>query len=121
MDVAEGRLLVFGDSLSDVGNAWRLLGDGAVPSPPHWRGRRCNGPLWVEILAERLGWPPLEPSLAGGTDHAYGGARSGAGLSPKGVPNLLEQVDRFLVTHAGGPLEDGALVVVRAGARPSMP
>ena len=116
MDVAEGRLLVFGDSLSDVGNAWRLLGDGAVPSPPHWRGRRCNGPLWVEILAERLGWPPLEPSLAGGTDHAYGGARSGAGLSPKGVPNLLEQVDRFLVTHAGDPLEDGALVVVRAGA-----
>jgi phospholipase/lecithinase/hemolysin len=29
---------------------------------------------------------------------------------------LLEQVDRFLVTHAGDPLEDGALVVVRAGA-----
>ena len=116
MDVAEGPLFVFGDSLSDVGNAWRLLGDGAVPSPPHWRGRRCNGPLWVEILAGRLGWPPLEPSLAGGTDHAYGGARSGAGLSPKGVPNLLEQVGRFLESYAGNPLEAGALVVVRAGA-----
>ena len=116
MDVAEGPLFVFGDSLSDVGNAWRLLGDGAVRSPPHWRGRRCNGPLWPEILAGRLGWPPLQPSLAGGTDHAYGGARSGAGLSPKGVPNLLEQVGRFLDSHAGKPLEAGALVVVRAGA-----
>ena len=116
MDIPEGPLLVFGDSLSDVGNAWRLLGDGAVPSPPHWRGRRCNGPLWVEILAGRLGWTPLEPSLAGGTDHAYGGARSGAGFSPKGVPNLLEQVDRFLASDADAPLDDGALVVVRAGA-----
>lgn len=116
MDVPEGPLLVFGDSLSDGGNAWRLLGDGAVPSPPHWRGRRCNGPLWVEILAGRLGWTPLEPSLAGGTNHAYGGARSGAGLSPKGVPNLLEQVDRCLDSRTGDPLEDGALVVVRAGA-----
>lgn len=116
MDVAEGPLFVFGDSLCDVGNAWRLVGDGAVPSPPHWQGRRCNGPLWVEILAGQLGWTPLEPSLAGGTDHAYGGARSGAGLSPKGVPNLLEQVDRCLDSYAGAPLDDGALVVVRAGA-----
>lgn len=116
MDVAEGPLLVFGDSLSDMGNAWRLLGDGAVPSPPHWQGRRCNGPLWVEILAGRLGWPSLEPSLASGTDHAFGGARSGGGLSPKGVPNLLEQVARFLDSLSGDPLDDGALVVVRAGA-----
>jgi len=116
VNVAEGPLLVFGDSLSDVGNAWLLLGDGAVPSPPHWRGRRCNGPIWVEILAARLGWPPLTPSRAGGTDHAYGGARSGGGLSPKGVPNLLEQVARFLDARAVQPLDGAALVVVRAGA-----
>jgi phospholipase/lecithinase/hemolysin len=114
--VPEASLLVFGDSLSDVGNAWLLLGDGAVPSPPHWRGRRCNGPIWVEFLAERLEWPPLAPSLAGGTDHAYGGARSGGGLSPKGVPNLLEQVARFLDCRATTPLDEAALVVLRAGA-----
>ena len=116
VDIAKGQLLVFGDSLSDVGNAWLLLGDGAVPSPPHWRGRRCNGPIWVELLAERLGWPPLAPSLAGGTDQAYGGARSGGGLSPKGVPNLLEQVARFLDCRAATPLDEAALVVLRAGA-----
>ena len=114
--VGKGPLLVFGDSLSDVGNAWLLLGDGAVPSPPHWRGRRCNGPIWVEYLAERLGLLPLAPSLARGTDHAYGGARSGGGLSPKGVPNLLEQVARFLDCRAGAPLDAAALVVLRAGA-----
>jgi phospholipase/lecithinase/hemolysin len=116
VDVGKGPLLVFGDSLSDVGNAWLLLGDGAVPSPPHWRGRRCNGPLWVELLAGRLGWSPLAPSRAGGSDHAYGGARSGGGFSPKGVPNLLEQVARFLEARSGTPLDDAALVVLRAGA-----
>jgi phospholipase/lecithinase/hemolysin len=116
VEIAKGQLLVFGDSLSDVGNAWLTLGDGAVPSPPHWQGRRCNGPIWVEILAARLGWHPLEPSLAGGTDHAYGGARSGGGLSPKGVPNLLEQVARFLDCRAPTPLDEAALVVLRAGA-----
>jgi phospholipase/lecithinase/hemolysin len=116
VEIAKGQLLVFGDSLSDVGNAWLTLGDGAVPSPPHWRGRRCNGPVWVEILAGRLGLPPLAPSRAGGTVHAYGGARSGGGLSPKGVPNLLEQVARFLDCRATTPLDEAALMVLRAGA-----
>jgi hypothetical protein len=35
--------------------------------------------VWVEQLAEQLGLPPLLHSLAGGTNHAYGGARSGMG------------------------------------------
>jgi outer membrane lipase/esterase len=106
-------LIVFGDSLCDGGNAHALRGDAAFPCPPHWRGRRCDGPVWVEQLAERLGLPPLVHSLAGGTNHAYGGARSGAGLSPKGMPNLLEQVAGFL---GEAPPDPEALVVLRAGA-----
>ncbi|GDX77294.1 hypothetical protein LBMAG41_23730 [Cyanobium sp.] len=106
-------LIVFGDSLCDGGNAHALRGDAAFPCPPHWRGRRCDGPVWVEQLAERLGWPPLRHSLAGGTNHAYGGARSGAGLSPKGMPNLIEQVAGFLEE---APPDPEALVVLRAGA-----
>ncbi len=98
-------LIVFGDSLCDGGNAYALRGDAAFPCPPHWRGRRCDGPVWVEQLAERLGMPPLRHSLAGGTNHAYGGCRSGAGLSPKGMPNLLEQVAGFL--EGGGVGEAG--------------
>ena len=89
-------LIVFGDSLSDVGNAFAQRGAAAFPCPPHWQGRRCDGPVWVEHLAAGLGLPPLLHSLAGGSNHAFGGARSGAGLSPKGMPNLLEQVERFL-------------------------
>jgi phospholipase/lecithinase/hemolysin len=106
-------LIVFGDSLCDGGNAHALRGDAAFPCPPHWRGRRCDGPVWVEQLAERLGLPPLVHSLAGGTNHAYGGARSGAGLSPKGMPNLIEQVAGFLEE---APPDPEALVVLRAGA-----
>jgi phospholipase/lecithinase/hemolysin len=121
-------LIVFGDSLLDGGNAYALRGDAAFSCPPHWRGRRCDGPVWVEQLAGRLGLPPLIHALAGGTNHAYGGARSGAGLSPKGMPNLLEQVagvlgeGRIGGAEASGPgtthtLGDGdALVVLRAGA-----
>jgi outer membrane lipase/esterase len=106
-------LIVFGDSLCDGGNAHALRGDAAFPCPPHWRGRRCDGPVWVEQLAERLGLPPLRHSLAGGTNHAFGGARSGAGLSPKGMPNLIEQVAGFLEE---APTDPEALVVLRAGA-----
>jgi phospholipase/lecithinase/hemolysin len=32
------------------------------------------------------------------------------------VPNLLEQVDRFLADPAGGSVDPEALVVLRAGA-----
>jgi phospholipase/lecithinase/hemolysin len=69
--------------------------------------------VWVEQLAERLGLPHLRHSLAGGTNFAFGGCRSGAGLSPKGMPNLLEQVAGFLEE---APPDPEALVVLRAGA-----
>lgn len=114
-------LLVFGDSLCDGGNARALLGDLAFPSPPHWANRRCNGPLWVEALAAGLGLEPLVPSLAGGTNHAFGGARSGRGLSLKGVPNLLTQVegvcrDWEAAGDGAGRPPSSTLVVLRAGA-----
>lgn len=112
------ELLVFGDSLSDGGNARAVLGDAAFPCPPHWNNRRCDGPLWVEQLAARLRVPPLVPSLAGGGNHAFGGARSGAGTTPKGLPNLLTQVDDFLGQGQGLWMREspGPLVVLRAGA-----
>lgn len=115
MSRAVDALIVFGDSLCDVGNAYALRGDSAFPCPPHWRGRRCDGPLWVERLAAGLGLAAPGPSLAGGSDHAFGGARSGEGASPKGMPNLLAQVEGFLGS-AGSAAAAGTLVVLRAGA-----
>jgi outer membrane lipase/esterase len=109
-----GGLLVFGDSLADTGNAYALRGDAAFPCPPHWRGRRCDGPVWVEHLAAALDLPPPHHSLAGGCNFAHGGARSAAGLTAKGMPNLLSQVEQFLTVGDLGP--PGSLAVLRAGA-----
>ncbi|MFL4999095.1 MAG: SGNH/GDSL hydrolase family protein [Xanthobacteraceae bacterium] len=70
------QMVVFGDSLSDTGNA----------------GRFSNGPVWVEQLASQLGLS-LEPSERGGLNFAVGGAR----LDPSSGPdNLRAQTDLYL-------------------------
>jgi phospholipase/lecithinase/hemolysin len=70
------RMVVLGDSLSDSGNA----------------GRFSNGPVWVEVLAGRLGLD-LRPSQEGGSNYAVGGARLG---SPADGSSLRRQADLFL-------------------------
>jgi len=70
------QLIVFGDSLSDTGNA----------------GRFSNGPVWVEYLARRLALA-LEPASIGGRNFAVGGAR----LDPRSGPySLRAQAGLFL-------------------------
>jgi phospholipase/lecithinase/hemolysin len=44
-------LVVFGDSLSDNGNLFDLIGQ---PAPPAWEGRASNGPTYAEQLARML-------------------------------------------------------------------
>jgi outer membrane lipase/esterase len=82
-------LTVFGDSLSDTGNIFLATG-GAVPTAPYFNGRFSDGPVWIDHLAAGLGLPAgAVPSLVGGGNYAFGGARTGAGASP---PGLLAQV-----------------------------
>ncbi|MDG3005102.1 SGNH/GDSL hydrolase family protein [Paludisphaera mucosa] len=110
-------LVVFGDSLSDVGNTFAAA---TFPGAPYVGGRYSDGPIWVDYLAARLGIAAPTPSFLGGTDYAWGFAQSGADFSypmgpmGPGVPNLLTQVGGFLM--GGGTLNDGQLVSVWAGA-----
>jgi len=109
-----GEMLVFGDSLSDVGNDW-VLTFGLVPqSPPYYDGRFSNGAVWSELLSERLGLGDLAASRAGGTCWAHGGAETGGGYVSWVIPNVGTQIDSYL--SGGGDVNAGQLIVVWCGA-----
>jgi outer membrane lipase/esterase len=112
------QIVVFGDSLTDTGNSY--LAVGLPPSPPYFNGRFSNGPLWIEHLAAGLGLP-VAPFLAGGTNYAVAGARTGAdgtvpgtgvtsivdfyrALNPVLDPNAL-----FVLTGGGNDLLDASV------------
>ncbi|MDR3620741.1 MAG: SGNH/GDSL hydrolase family protein [Paludisphaera borealis] len=105
------EIVAFGDSLSDVGNTYLAIG--FPPSPPYYPGVYSNGPNWIQLLAGKLGVATPTASLAGGTDYAWGGAESGAGLSFMGTPNLGLQVDTFLGSNTPNASQ---LFTVWAGA-----
>ena len=75
VQAAYSALYVFGDSLSDNGNAYALSGGAWPPSPPY-AGQFSDGPTAAEYLAGQLG-VGLAPSIAGGTNYAVGGAMTG--------------------------------------------
>jgi phospholipase/lecithinase/hemolysin len=107
------RILVFGDSLSDTGNLFRL--SGGYPPSPYFEGRFSNGPLWVERLADALGM-----EIAVGDNYAVGGATTGHfnsnnDLNGRVYPGLLDEIASFTATRSAAEVED-ALFVVWAGA-----
>ncbi len=93
------RVVVFGDSLSDTGNLASVIGN--FPSPPYYMNRVSNGPVAVEVLANRLNLNAL-PSLhligpARGSNYAVAGARArGSELIDLGF-----QVTMFLANNSG--------------------
>src|ERR1700733_2785611 len=91
-------IYAFGDSLSDVGNAF-IATSGAEPAFPYANGQFSKGPVWVQDLASDLGLAPLTPSAAGGTDYAVGVALSGA-ANPGDL--LSYQVPTFEAAHPTG-------------------
>jgi phospholipase/lecithinase/hemolysin len=107
------RIFVFGDSLSDTGNLFRL--SGGYPPPPYFEGRFSNGRLWVEQLADALGM-----SIIPGDNYAVGGAttsyfNSNNGVNGRVYPGLLQEITSFKATRSAAEAE-GALFVVWAGA-----
>ena len=97
-------LLIFGDSLSDTGNA-AALGAGInfrpfealIPSGPYVTLRFTNGRTWVEHLAKKIGTPDAAKAVflfaEKGRNYAVGGGRA---RSVSGSFNLPEQVGQFL-------------------------
>ena len=93
------RVVIFGDSLSDTGNLASIIGN--FPSPPYYMNRVSNGPVAVEVLANKLNLEAL-PSLhligpAQGSNYAIAGARAGGGE----LIDLGFQVTMFLANNGG--------------------
>jgi outer membrane lipase/esterase len=125
---AFGSLTILGDSLSDSGNFAAVYGgaiDGgligpatfppAIPSAACFPGTFSNGPNYSVTLADALGLQ-ANPSVLGGTNYAFGAARTGYhGLqtsSPE-FRGLVQQRDKLL---ADRPLLDASgLYIVFGG------
>ena len=125
-----GRIVVFGTSLSDPGNAFALSGQMntppydaldlfLVPDAPYARGGHhfSNGATWIEQFAWPLGLegnvrPAFQGQSAGAANYAVGGARA---REYGNYVNLPDQVTAFLGDFNGAAPSD-ALYVVEIGA-----
>ncbi len=121
------NLYVIGDSLSDQGNLFlatsTVVGPAnALPASDHYfQGRFSNGPVYTDLVSQALGIA-LGPSLSGGNNFAFGGARTGyntvesvGGPFPPGLfPwTLNAEVQAF---KSRGVHDPGALYIVFSGA-----
>lgn len=117
------NIVFFGDSLSDTGNVWYATS--GFPPPPYnqgssgaapdftggqWSGP--GGPSWPTLFASTFGLMAT-PSLVGGNNYAWGGARTGVNVDPTGVPGLDQQV--MLYQLSGSQPEAGTLVSIMIG------
>lgn len=114
------EIVIFGDSLSDPGNAFVLLGEQStapytlIPSAPYARGglHFTNGETWIEQVAKTLNnntgpaWRVPQAFL----NYAVGGSRARA----RGNIHLTTQVGLFLSQHNQIP-EDALYVVFIGG------
>ena len=98
---------VFGDSLSDNGNAFRATNGLFPPSPPYFNGRFTNGAVWIEDLATSLNLTTA--------NFAFGGATSGTtNTAIPFLPGVTTQVNSFL--QSSPRLSPDRVFVVWAGA-----
>ena len=118
------RFVVFGDSLSDPGNAFILIRDlevppfsDLIPSAPYARGafHFSNGPTWIEQLSlidhavPSAGPALLLPVVL--SNYAVGGARA----RTVGAFDLPVQVGQFLKDFQGQAPADATYIVFIGG------
>ena len=90
------NLLVFGDSLSDMGNAKNSILN--VPDvPPYWQGRFSNGQVWIEYVSQAYGLSTtIGSGISSGDNRAFGGSQTGAGYSYVLLPNVGTQINNYI-------------------------
>lgn len=126
------RIVVFGTSLSDSGNAFALRGATAtppdydlnpllIPNAPYARGGHhfTNGATWVEQFARSLGLagtvrPAYGSESPVATNYAVGAARACDAPGDANV-NLAEQVSAYLADSSGLASSDALYVIEMGG------
>lgn len=102
-------IIIFGDSLSDNGNLYKLY---EVPSsPPYYKGRFSNGPIWAEVLAESYFHKKARSRLQ---DYAFGGAAI-AEEDNQDVFSLGLEISTYLSAHQD-KADENSLFVIWIGA-----
>ena len=92
------NLVVFGDSLSDMGNGNNSAIVSVVfSSPPYWKGRFSNGPVWIEHISDSYGLTTtFGDGTAQGDNRAFGGSQTGQGYAYLTLPNVGTQINNYL-------------------------
>jgi phospholipase/lecithinase/hemolysin/cyclophilin family peptidyl-prolyl cis-trans isomerase len=105
------NLVIFGDSLSDTGNAYKASGN-TFPAPPYYQGRLSNGLIWADYFA-----PDLQFTDQSIQNYAFLGANTGISntFASITVPGLLTQIQQFKTLNANSIGKDG-LYIIWAGA-----
>lgn len=105
-------ITVFGDSLVDAGNLY-IANGGTRPDPTlgYFQHRFTNGYDYPDLLSIDLFGVPTTPSLLGGGNFAFGGARIvDTGDS---IPDLQAQLAAF--QHSGRGIDPNGLYILNLG------
>jgi outer membrane lipase/esterase len=119
-------LYIFGDSLSDGGNNALVIGadptqvitgNSYIPSQPYASQQYTNGNVWAYSFASAIGLGAYAaPSIAGGGNWAYGGARTSVDGSYYGFPpSLKTQAAGYLSVNGNMASATGLYVVAGGG------
>ena len=105
-------ITVFGDSLVDAGNLY-IANGGTRPDPAldYFQNRFTNGYDYPDLLSLDLFGTPTKPSLSGGSNYAFGGAR----IVDTGdaIPDLTAQLATF--KNSGPAIDPNGLYIVNFG------
>src|SRR5262245_57435322 len=111
-------LVVFGDSLSDNGNLFNLIG---IPQPPAWEGRASNGPTYAEQLASFLHMRLDDRAFAGAEASDASppltiNPSTGQPFPPNLPINLSNQIAGYLADLNGKEAPDGTTALIHIGS-----